>query len=92
MSLASEVGFMRKADGRIKFDKQKKPDAEEGEKTVGNRWQSKKSTSAPLKRQRVEAVGQAYKSSKASGDVKRAGMQEPHAYIPLNASFVGSNK
>ncbi|KAI8055742.1 hypothetical protein BDF22DRAFT_306829 [Syncephalis plumigaleata] len=29
-------------------------------------------------------IGQAYRSKKASGDVKRAGRPDPYAYIPLN--------
>ncbi|RKP25877.1 NUC173 domain-containing protein [Syncephalis pseudoplumigaleata] len=66
-------------------------DADEGEKghTAGGRGKAGKaadarrapsaggSTARPL-------IGQAYRSKKASGDVKRAGRPDPYAYIPLN--------
>lgn len=87
MSLASEVSFTRKADGRIKFDKRKRSDTED----VGKRWgQSEKRPANKKQKGFSEQIGKAYKSSKALGDVKRAGMPEPHAYIPLSAKLVGS--
>jgi ribosomal RNA-processing protein 12 len=86
MSLASEVSFTRKADGRIKFDKRKHESVDEAP-TVGKRWHQK---NVGPKKQKTADLGKAYKSSKAAGDVKRAGMPDPHAYIPLSGQVVGN--
>ncbi|KAI9031346.1 armadillo-type protein, partial [Hyaloraphidium curvatum] len=37
-------------------------------------------------------LGKQYKAKKASGDVKRAGMPDPHAYIPLTRTIVGNKR
>jgi hypothetical protein len=38
----------------------------------------------------VRGIGLEYKAKKAGGDVKRSGMPDPYAYIPLNAKIVGN--
>jgi hypothetical protein len=89
-SLTSEVAFTRTAEGKVKFEKRKREaDGEEG--TTGKNWNVK------AKKQRAEGqtnydkmLGRQYKSKRASGDVKRAGMPDPHAYIELSAKIVGN--
>ncbi|KAI9218607.1 NUC173 domain-containing protein [Blastocladiella britannica] len=38
----------------------------------------------------VRGLGAEYRSKKAHGDVKRAGMPDPFAYVPLSAKIVGN--
>ncbi|KAJ3238004.1 pre-rRNA processing protein [Chytriomyces hyalinus] len=37
-------------------------------------------------------LGAQYKSKRAKGDVKKANMPDPYAYIPLSGKIVGSKK
>jgi ribosomal RNA-processing protein 12 len=91
-SLASEVSFTRGADGRVKFLKRKRQEddlAHDADKEIGKRWHSAKDKhSKPENFSRM--LGSEYKSKKAKGDVKRAGMADPHAFIPLSGKIVGN--
>jgi ribosomal RNA-processing protein 12 len=93
-SLTSEVSFSRTADGRVKFNKRKRnADEDTGEievdPAVGKRWNA----SEGKKKQNIDTsklLGRQYKAKKARGDVKRAGMPDPYAYIPLSGKIVGN--
>ena len=88
-SLHSEVAFTRTADGRVKFLNKRKRQETDQETPVGKRWNSK--TSKKEQKQDVsKMLGLQYKAKKAGGDVKRAGMEDPYAYIPLKGTIVGN--
>ena len=88
-SLHSEVAFTRTADGRVKFLNKRKLQETEQETPVGKRWNSKNSKKEQ-KHDVSRMLGQQYKAKKAGGDVKRAGMEDPYAYIPLKGTIVGN--
>ena len=103
-SLASEVSFTRTADGRVKFLKRKRGEQDEATATyengtadteVGKRWHSgykkgKASTTESSGLDMTQMLGRQYKAKKAKGDVKKAGMADPYAYIPLSGKIVGN--
>jgi ribosomal RNA-processing protein 12 len=80
-SKQSREGYTR-VNNRIKFNKQGL-DAEafvnesDDEETAKKSRNKKKPRPLPM-------IGQAYRSKKAGGDVKRPGKPDPYAYIPLN--------
>lgn len=100
-SLASEVAFTRSADGKVKFLKRKRLDEKEGidntyengqaDKAVGKRWHSNnnKKKEGP-ETDYNQMLGRQYKAKKARGDVKKSGMADPYAYIPLTGKIVGN--
>ncbi|KAJ3204438.1 hypothetical protein HDU82_005845 [Entophlyctis luteolus] len=71
-----------------------------GASNMGGRWgakynRDKKKKNAGLdETTKAKMLGEQYKSkaSKAKGDVKRANMPDPYAYIPLSGKIVGSKK
>jgi ribosomal RNA-processing protein 12 len=93
-SIENELAFTRGPDGRVKFLKRKRNgdvDGADGETTTGHRWNQ----NGKNKREKAEVdvnkmLGRQYKSKRAKGDVKRAGMPDPHAYIPLEGKIVGN--
>ena len=87
MSLASEVAFTRKADGRIKFDKKRSFDesAADPDAPKSKQWNPLAQKKAKL----TPKVNNPYAAKKAQGDVNRKNMPLPHAYIPLTSSIVG---
>ncbi|KAI8896755.1 armadillo-type protein [Globomyces pollinis-pini] len=93
-SLASEVSFTRAADGRVKFVKRKRDedDVEGGEvtTTVGKRWNAGTKKRKEVEQDNNKLLGRQYKAKRAGGDVKRAGMPDPHAFIPLTSKIVGN--
>jgi ribosomal RNA-processing protein 12 len=100
-SLASEVSFTRTADGRVKFLKRKRGEQDDSITTyengtadtdVGKRWHSgyKKGKTDNSGLDMSQMLGRQYKAKKAKGDVKRAGMADPYAYIPLSGKIVGN--
>jgi ribosomal RNA-processing protein 12 len=101
-SLRGEGAFTRAADGKIKFlDKKRRRDDEEDEDREGKsaktgkdwrRKNSEKKAPESSKDSTDRMLGRQYKSAKAGGDVKRVGMADPHAYIPLSGKIVGNMK
>jgi hypothetical protein len=93
-SLESEMAFTRGPDGRVKFLKRKRTaDSEdiEGEKTTGQRWNQNSKNKREKKEINVDKMlGRQFKSKRAKGDVKRPGMPDPYAYIPLSGKIVGN--
>jgi ribosomal RNA-processing protein 12 len=96
-SLASEVSFTRGADGKVKFLKRKRQEEDvtfeqgQADKEVGKRWHSNgKKSKQDDSVDYNKMLGRQYKSTKARGDVKRAGMADPHAFIPLHGKIVGN--
>jgi ribosomal RNA-processing protein 12 len=103
-SLASEVSFTRTADGRVKFLKRKRGERDDAQTTyengsadreVGKRWNSgyksgRKDENGGKDLDYNEMLGRQYKAKKARGDVKKAGMADPYAYIPLSGKIVGN--
>ena len=106
-SLTNEASFTRTLDGRIKFNdknsgKRKRSEDQEEDPSnpsssaVGVDWRHKNHSSKKNKSQDQAALdrmlGRQYKAKKARGDVKRAGMADPHAYIPLSSKIVGNKR
>jgi ribosomal RNA-processing protein 12 len=93
-SLASEVAFTRTADGKVKFiKKRKREEIMEEDPTVGKRWNSNAKDKKPKNDDGMnKMLGRQYKAKKAGGDVKRQGMDDPYAYIPLTGKIVGNMK
>ncbi|KAJ3216464.1 hypothetical protein HDU67_009419 [Dinochytrium kinnereticum] len=96
-SIKGEGAFTRLPDGRIKFLNKRKREEKDDEGGIGsgmwNRLGSKgKSTAeaAAEKAARDKMLGKQYKSKKAQGDLKRPGMPDPYAYIPLSGKIVGN--
>ena len=92
-SLHSEVAFTRTPDGRIKFVKKRKRDddeGEQGENQPGKRWNAKNKRKETNQEDVSRMLGKQYKAKKAGGDVKRPGMEDPYAYIPLKGTIVGN--
>jgi ribosomal RNA-processing protein 12 len=93
-SLASEVAFTRTADGKVKFVKNKKRTLDQGEEidpNMGQRWTGQKKKAKGMDGKELsKMLGRQYKAKKAGGDVKRPGMDDPYAYIPLNGKIVGN--
>ena len=90
-SLHSEVAFTRTPDGRVKFVKKRKREEQEqdGEQHVGKRWNTK--SKPKIEKEDVSRMlGSKYKAKKAGGDIKRSGMEDPYAYIPLKGTIVGN--
>jgi hypothetical protein len=88
-SLENEMAFTRGPDGRVKFLKRKRDDDQE--ETVGKRWnQNPKNKREKQNIDTDQMLGRQYKAKNAKGDVKRAGMAAPHAYIPLSGKIVGN--
>ncbi len=100
-ALTSETAFTRTRDGRIKFLKPNKRDAEKGERAEGRgsttqpgvRWNAGgrkgaagSQSAGPVIKDTM--LGKQYKAKRAKGDVKRPGMADPHAYIPLNPKLL----
>ncbi|KNE55740.1 hypothetical protein AMAG_01617 [Allomyces macrogynus ATCC 38327] len=69
-------------------------DEGEGTRDAGASGEAASAAAAGKKVQRqpkqLRGLGLEYRSKKAGGDVKRAGMPDPYAYIPLNAKIVGN--
>lgn len=88
-TLTGEGSFVRTPGGRIKFldkgNKRAKIDKS------GSDWR-KKNHGKKVVAQTVQKLGGKYASKKAGGDVKRKGMADPHAYIPLSGKIVGNRK
>lgn len=64
---------------------------------VGRRWHAGFKRSKKDEKEAVNAnanvnemLGRQYKAKKAKGDVKKAGMPDPYAYIPLSGKIVGN--
>lgn len=103
-SLRGEAAFVRTADGKIKFldgnqsAKKRGRDTEEetGGRDAGTDWRKRNYNKKAKNSESSVAVGrmlgQQYRSSKARGDVKKAGMADPHAYIPLSGKIVGNKR
>jgi ribosomal RNA-processing protein 12 len=91
-TLTGEGSFVRTPGGRIKFlDKgNKKAKTEEFGKS-GSDWR-KKNHNKKVVAAAPKKLGAKYASKKAGGDVKRKGMADPHAYIPLSGKIVGNIK
>jgi ribosomal RNA-processing protein 12 len=97
-ALTSETAFTRNRDGGIKFIKTDKTP------TSGTRWNAGSSGAGSSgggksgkpntisQSQKDSMTGARYASKRASGDVKRAGMADPHAYIPLSAAKMLTGK
>ena len=107
-SLESEGAFTRTASGRIKFldggnsssARGKKRSLEEDEELgahVGTDWRHKNMNKKSRKGDMTlgatnRMLGRQYKATKAGGDIKRRGMADPHAYIPLSGQIVGNKR
>ena len=91
-TLTGEGSFIRTPGGRIKFlDKgNKKAKTEEFGKS-GSDWRKKNHSKKTITKS-SQKLGEKYASKKAGGDVKRKGMADPHAYIPLSGKIVGNRK
>ncbi|KAI8813413.1 NUC173 domain-containing protein [Cladochytrium replicatum] len=106
-TITGEGAFTRTPDGRIKFihkdagKKRARDDDEEGKSGGGlgsGRWGAvkggpKKKAKGQLDDGAVKKMlGGQYKAKKAKGDVKKAGMPDPFAYIPLSTNLMGKKK
>lgn len=91
-TLTGEGSFIRTAAGRIKFldHGNKKSKTEEYGKS-GSDWRKKNHNKKTISKNN-QKIGEKYASKKAGGDVKRKGMADPHAYIPLSGKIVGNRK
>ncbi|KAG8998021.1 hypothetical protein FRB93_013914 [Tulasnella sp. JGI-2019a] len=83
--LVSVDGFARTAAGAVKFhkDTKKRRAAELEDGGDVEMEDAKASVPKHSKRPQVVKLGREYKAKKAAGDVKRAGEQDPHAYLTL---------
>ncbi|KAJ3299773.1 hypothetical protein HK104_007051 [Borealophlyctis nickersoniae] len=105
-SLRAETAIVRTPDGRVKFaykankrkrdDDDEEADEEKGATGSGLGWKQgargKNVNKGPDEGAIAKMLGKQYKAKKAKGDVKKAGMPDPYAYIPLNAKVVGGAK
>ncbi|KAJ3416188.1 hypothetical protein HDV05_002833 [Chytridiales sp. JEL 0842] len=102
-SLTGEGAFQRLPDGRIKFLNKRKRDEdevmeegsdEESKPVAGSRFGIRKPKKATGMDDSTKnrMLGRQFKAKKAKGDVKKAGMPDPFAYIPLSGKIVGSRK
>ncbi|KAJ3045300.1 hypothetical protein HK097_001257 [Rhizophlyctis rosea] len=104
-SLKSEAALIGTPDGRVKFVNKRKRDEddEEGDDGLpsitgtGVGW--KQGAMGKGKKDKgidegtmAKMLGKQYKAKRAKGDVKKAGMPDPYAYIPLNSKTVGGPK
>ncbi|KAJ3113403.1 hypothetical protein HDU96_003413, partial [Phlyctochytrium bullatum] len=94
-----DASFKRLPDGRIKFITNKKAEGRDGKEALGvttwSRLGSKGKSSAEIaaeRNTRDKMLGRHYKAKRADGDVKRSGMPDPYAYIPLSGKIVGNMK
>ncbi|KNC98554.1 mRNA-binding protein RRP12 [Spizellomyces punctatus DAOM BR117] len=97
-SRISELAFTRTPTGNIKFlqpNKRKRDDPdEEGATGTGLGWgQGKLKKKDDMDKAEMERMlGRQYRAKRAKGDVKKAGMPDPFAYIPLTSKVVGGQK
>ncbi|KAI8810268.1 armadillo-type protein [Cladochytrium replicatum] len=106
-AVTGEGAFTRTPDGRIKFihkdgGKKRARDGDEDGNSGGSlgsgRWGAtdggqKKKAKGQLDDGAVKKMlGRQYKAKKAKGDVKKAGMPDPFAYIPLSTNLMGKKK
>ncbi|KAJ3263728.1 hypothetical protein HDU77_010113 [Chytriomyces hyalinus] len=107
-SITGEGAYKRLPDGRIKFvNKRKRGDDDEegaeakhdrlgaGASNMGGRWGHKNLNKKKVgmdEATKGKMLGAQYKSKRAKGDVKKANMPDPYAYIPLSGKIVGSKK
>ncbi|KAI8852500.1 armadillo-type protein [Chytridium lagenaria] len=95
-SLKGEGAFIRLPDGRIKFlNKRKRDERERDEEgtTTWNRIGRKTKSAADIAAEKTakdKMMGRQYRAKKAQGDLKRPGMPDPFAYIPLSGKIVGN--
>lgn len=94
-TLTGEGSFVRTPGGRIKFldkgNKRAKTEKTEEFGKSGSDWRKKNHKKKQVA-QSSQKLGEKYASKKAGGDVKRKGMADPHAYIPLSGKIVGNRK
>ncbi|KAG8697143.1 hypothetical protein FRC09_008038, partial [Ceratobasidium sp. 395] len=90
--LTSTDGHTRDASGRVKFGKDTKKrraaerEAEDQDVEMADGTATGKDGSRKKKqKQAVIKVGAEFKAKNAGGDVKKAGQQDPYAYLPLGS-------
>ncbi|KAG8771972.1 hypothetical protein FRC12_003310 [Ceratobasidium sp. 428] len=90
--LTSTDGHTRDASGRVKFGKDTKKrraaerEAEDQDVEMADGTAASKDGSRKKKqKQAVIKVGSEFKAKNAGGDVKKAGQQDPYAYLPLGS-------
>ncbi|KAJ3098468.1 hypothetical protein HK100_005093, partial [Physocladia obscura] len=107
-AITGEGAYKRMPDGSVKFvNKRKRVDEDEdaridrlnaGASNLGGYWgakfnnNKKKAAVGIDEATKAKMLGQQYKSKKAKGDVKRANMPDPYAYIPMSGKIVGNKK
>ncbi|ORY39357.1 hypothetical protein BCR33DRAFT_700085 [Rhizoclosmatium globosum] len=105
-AITGEGAYKRLPDGSVKFVNKRKRGEEEdiiaktdrlnaGASNIGGRWGAKFERKKPTgmdEATKAKMLGAEYRSKKAKGDVKKAGMPDPYAYIPLSGKIVGSKK
>ncbi|KAI8614473.1 armadillo-type protein [Chytriomyces sp. MP71] len=104
-AITGEGAFKRLPDGRVKFVNKRPRDEEgadaksdrlgAGASNMGGRWGHKnfdRKKAGLDETTKDKMLGAQYRSKKAKGDVKRANMPDPYAYIPLSGKIVGNKK